>query len=131
MFRGSEKADSHQELNPGHLACAASTLPLSYDNRTTTSPHNPLYVLGLIPVTAGLSLYFASKCLKTSLFKHEANNEISWIARNAHFYTYLVNQNPWSCDDWKGIYSPEDQCFLAYLPPPSRPQHIIQEFLWE
>ena len=23
-------------LNPGHLACAASALPLSYDNRTTT-----------------------------------------------------------------------------------------------
>ena len=37
----SEKAES----NPGHLVCAASTLPLSYDNRTITSPHNPLYVL--------------------------------------------------------------------------------------
>ena len=41
----SEKAGSRQESNPGHLACAASALPLSYDNRTTTSPHNPLYVL--------------------------------------------------------------------------------------
>ena len=41
----SEKAGSRRESNPGHLACAASTLPLSYDNRTTTSPHNPLYVL--------------------------------------------------------------------------------------
>ena len=41
----SEKASSHRESNPGHLACAASALPLSYDNRTTTSPHNPLYVL--------------------------------------------------------------------------------------
>ena len=38
----SEKAGSRRELNPGHLACAASALPLSYDNRTTTSPHNPL-----------------------------------------------------------------------------------------
>ena len=28
----SEKAKSHRELNPGHLACAASTLPLNYDN---------------------------------------------------------------------------------------------------
>ena len=28
----SEKAGSHQESNPGHLACAASTLPLSSDN---------------------------------------------------------------------------------------------------
>ena len=41
----SEKAGSHWESNPGHLACAASALPLSYDNRTTTSPHNPLYIL--------------------------------------------------------------------------------------
>ena len=38
----SEKAGSRRESNPGHLACAASALPLSYDNRTTTSPHNPL-----------------------------------------------------------------------------------------
>ena len=28
----SEKAGSHQESNPGHLACAASILPLSSDN---------------------------------------------------------------------------------------------------
>ena len=41
----SEKAGSRWESNPGHLACAASALPLSYDNQTTTSPHNPLYVL--------------------------------------------------------------------------------------
>ena len=34
----SEKAGSHWELNPGHLACAASALPLSYDNRKTTHP---------------------------------------------------------------------------------------------
>ena len=27
------------------LAWAASALPLSHDNRTTTNPHNPLYVL--------------------------------------------------------------------------------------
>ena len=37
----SEKAGSRWESNPGHLACAASTLPLSYDNQTTTSPHQP------------------------------------------------------------------------------------------
>ena len=41
----SEKAGSRRESNPGHLACAASALPLSYNNRTTTSSHNPLYVL--------------------------------------------------------------------------------------
>ena len=32
----SEKASSRRESNPGHLVCAASPLPLSYDNRTTT-----------------------------------------------------------------------------------------------
>ena len=37
----SEKAGSRWELNPGHLACAASALPLSYDNWTTANPHNP------------------------------------------------------------------------------------------
>ena len=41
----STNAGSHRELNPGHLACAASALPLSYDSWTTTSSHNPLYVL--------------------------------------------------------------------------------------
>ena len=41
----SEKAGSCRESNPGHQACAASALPLSYNSRTTTSPHNPLYVL--------------------------------------------------------------------------------------
>ena len=33
----SEKAGSHQELNPGHLACAASALPLvQYQERIRT-----------------------------------------------------------------------------------------------
>ena len=40
----SQKVSSHWESNPGHLACAASALPLSYDNWTTTNPHNPQYV---------------------------------------------------------------------------------------
>ena len=40
------KAGSCWESNPGqHLTCAARALPLSCDNQTTTSPHNPLYVL--------------------------------------------------------------------------------------
>ena len=33
----SKKAGSRQESNPGHLACAASGLPLSYNSRTTTT----------------------------------------------------------------------------------------------
>ena len=61
-IKESEKAGSHQQLNPGHLACAANALPLSYDNRTTSSPHNPLCILYGVrfPVTDGLFtfLYF-------------------------------------------------------------------------
>ena len=38
----SEKAGSCQESNPGHLWLDP---PLSHDSRTTTNPHNPLYVL--------------------------------------------------------------------------------------
>ena len=43
----SEKAGTRRESNPGHtpLTWATSALPLSYGNRITTSPHNPLYVL--------------------------------------------------------------------------------------
>ena len=40
----SEKARSFRELSQEHLACIASAMPLSYDNWTITSPHNPLYV---------------------------------------------------------------------------------------
>ena len=61
-IKESEKAGSHQQLNPEHLACAANALPLSYDNRTTSSPHNPLCILYGVrfPVTDGLFtfLYF-------------------------------------------------------------------------
>ena len=38
----SEKVSSHLESSPGHLACAGSALPRSYDNWTTTNSHNSL-----------------------------------------------------------------------------------------
>ena len=44
----SEKASSFRELNQEHLACIVSSMPLSYDNWTTTSPHNPPYVAAQI-----------------------------------------------------------------------------------
>ena len=40
-----KRSEVTRESNPGHLACAASALPLSYDNQATTSPHNLVYVL--------------------------------------------------------------------------------------
>ena len=42
----SEKAGSHWEYNPGHLACAASALPLSYNNWHSPPPPSPtiLYI---------------------------------------------------------------------------------------
>ena len=39
------KLHSCQESNPRHLACTASALPLTYDNWTTTKPHNSVYIL--------------------------------------------------------------------------------------
>ena len=44
----SEKAGSRRRLNPGSLAWAASALPLSHDNRTTTTPHNPQRFLDVL-----------------------------------------------------------------------------------
>ena len=42
----SEKGQQPPGVEPRTLlAWAASALPLSYGNRTTTSPHNPLYIL--------------------------------------------------------------------------------------
>ena len=72
-IEGSKKAGSHPESNPGHLACAASALPLSYDNRTTTSPHNPLYTpgTGCPGFDSQLSSIFASKTSNLSLFQQE------------------------------------------------------------
>ena len=59
-----EKAGSHRESNPGHLACAASTVPLSYDNQTTTSPHYFVYSL-LVHVHIQVS--YSSACLSDAL----------------------------------------------------------------
>ena len=60
----SEKAGSHWESNPEHLACVASTVPLSYDNRTTTSPHYFVYSL-LLHVHGQVS--YSSACLSDTL----------------------------------------------------------------
>ena len=39
-----EKAGSHRESNPGHLVCAVSVLPLSYNNQLrTTSSQSSVY----------------------------------------------------------------------------------------
>ena len=76
----SEKAGSHRELNPGHLACATSALPPSYDNRMTTGFDNWVRFLA----TAGLftSLYF-------SLFQHETR--VQTIIEVAHIHTLSCN----------------------------------------
>ena len=65
-----KKAGSHRELNPELLACATSALPLSYDNWTTTNPHNPLYIC-----TAQVALKYLShtpKHIKVRLCDHGA-----------------------------------------------------------
>ena len=46
MFSGEDrKADSHWEVNPGHLACARSGLLLREPDNHHLCSHNPLYVL--------------------------------------------------------------------------------------
>ena len=68
----SEKAGSQWESNPGHLACVASALPLSYDNRTTGGTSQVSWFR--FPATTGLFtfLYFHLITSKFSLFQHEA-----------------------------------------------------------
>ena len=44
VWRKKWKGQQLLGIKPEHLACIASALSLSYDNWTTTSPHNPLYV---------------------------------------------------------------------------------------
>ena len=51
----SEKAGCHWELNPEHLVELPSALPLSYDNRTTTDPHNPLMCTALVLLNASVT----------------------------------------------------------------------------
>ena len=68
----SEKASSRLESNSGHLA--ASALPLSYNNRTTTSPHNPLCIYVCVGnfVQGSENLCVSSLCwtwLKTKMQK--------------------------------------------------------------
>ena len=67
----SEKTSSRRELNSGHLACAASALPLSYNYWTTTNPHNPAQV--------GLNI----KCLSCTPGSHSACavRTLLWVDR--------------------------------------------------
>ena len=56
----SEKAGSRRESNPGHLACAASALPLSYNKRTNHQP----------PQSSICTAQGRLKCLSRTLGSH-------------------------------------------------------------
>ena len=60
----SEKAGSHLESKPGHLAC---TLLLNYDNQTTTNPHNPLYYIAQVALNASVA-HPLSMCCQNSVW---------------------------------------------------------------
>ena len=86
----SEKAGSRRELNPGHLTCAASALPLSYDNRTTTNPHNPLLWL-LVKV---FSVKFRGVASIRSTSKQSVkvfSTEIAKVSSSKAFLLYGIN----------------------------------------
>ena len=61
----SKKASSCTKSNPEHLV--GSALPLSYNNWTTTSSHNPLYG------------WWLSDCLSSVAEHWRLNSEVSWV----------------------------------------------------
>ena len=63
----SEEARSRLESKLGHLVCAASALPPSYDNQTTTNPHNPLYCTGGTEVSQAHTWQPLSMCCQNSV----------------------------------------------------------------
>ena len=91
----SEKASSCRELNPGHLACIASALPLSYDNWTTTSPHNPLYVAAQTRCPGFNSWYLLAFSLPSILHKSEGRK--SHLAQPLSLKTLLCHSPLYSC----------------------------------
>ena len=65
----SEKARSLQESNPGHLACAASALPLNYDNWTTAqSCKSGTECLSHTPGSHSVRIVMVAGCLPAGLF---------------------------------------------------------------
>ena len=66
MLRGkteeSEKSSSCWVSNPGHLACAASALPLSYDNHADNyQTHNPPSVREFLTLNAWI-IFSGTSC---------------------------------------------------------------------
>ena len=66
-IEGSEKADRCWELNPGHLACAASGLLLSY--MTLRQP--PALTISSMYCSGGTDMPFLYFCITTSLLQNE------------------------------------------------------------
>ena len=81
-------ACSHWELNWGHPWLELRALPLSYDNRTTTSPHNSLYVLH-----------------RWYCFQHEArcSEHFDW-----------ENHSAWVLPDGKNFWSTPNRVLMAH-----------------
>ena len=76
----SEKAGGFRSRTQDTLAWAASDLLLSYGNRTTTNPHNPLYVLHKWSLGGFAFLYFHLIISKFLYFQHEARcSEHFWV----------------------------------------------------
>ena len=65
----SEKAGSRRVSNPGHLAYAASALPLSYDNWTTAqSCKSGTECLSHTPGNHSVRIVMVAGCLPAGLF---------------------------------------------------------------
>ena len=68
-------AVDHWKLNPGHLACAPSALPMSYDNWTTASPHIILYMY----CTDGIEM---PQSHTSAVAQHERSESVQRLTRN-------------------------------------------------
>ena len=103
----SEKAGSHWELNPGHQARAASTLPLSYDNWTALN-HNPLYVLPEMlqsQTWQQLSMWFSKSCCVS---QHCAFPHTMFLSKQTHVGRATSWPNPESSLHHPWVEPPAD-----------------------
>ena len=106
----SEKAGGFRSRTQDTLAWAASDLLLSYGNRTTTNPHNPLYVLHKWSLGCFAFLYFHLIISKFLYFQHEARcSEHTKPVENSMFRilcsaTAIVLTIAQPCS-WRGLWT--------------------------
>ena len=133
MLWGENRGKWKGQQSPGvksrtPLVWAASALPLSHNSRTTTNPHNPLYVLHRwywMPQSytwqplsmchsVCASIFWKktlNKLLKLSQALTEALHDylpptVMWVYLKSHLYLSWIRDNQWSCLSLGYSYKP-------------------------